>query len=62
MKCCICHILVMKQFNEPARVSIMFLMHNQDKTSNHIQGQRKLFISGQGKLYPEHYSVKCVGG
>ena len=26
-----------------------------------IQGQRKLFITGQAKFNPEHYSIKCVG-
>ena len=27
-----------------------------------LQGQRKLFITGQAKLDPEHYSLKCKGG
>ena len=26
------------------------------------QGRRKLFITGQAKLNPEDYSIKCVGG
>ena len=26
------------------------------------QGQRKLFITGQAKLNPEQYSIKCIGG
>ena len=30
--------------------------------SNPAQGWRKLFITGQAKLDPEHYSIKCVGG
>ena len=26
------------------------------------QGRRKLFITGQVKLNPKHYSIKCVDG
>ena len=27
-----------------------------------IQGQQKLFITGQAKLDPQDYTIKCVGG
>ena len=26
------------------------------------QGRQKLFITGQAKLNPDDYSIKCVGG
>ena len=26
------------------------------------QGHRKVFTTGQAKINPEHYVIKCVGG
>ena len=30
--------------------------------SVYVQGRRKLFITGQAKFNPKHYSFKCMGG
>ena len=45
----------------PASSSINEATDSSSLTTYPLQGQRKLLITGQAKLNPQHYSIKCVG-
>ena len=30
--------------------------------TEHVQGRSKVFITGQARINPEDYVIKCVGG
>ena len=46
--------------NMVKKTSVIELFIDPSVASYIIQGRRKLFVTGQDKLNPGHYTIKCV--